>query len=264
MAITTLDQVVAGFQPQLSFLKSSVSSLTAGLMHSLWNVAGRPAAAGAPAGPNGTALVNTSATLGAMAFTNPTGGRLSYLGRLGATGTQLGTLIVLDRLVECSFDGNSSGSQSLTGMAVTRPTSGYGEMFLECTAAPGVTSRTLNVTYTNSVGTGGKGTSVATVASGSGGVANTLIPILPASGDLGARSIQSVQLSASASTGNFCMLIARRLAMIPLWSANVAEVHDAIALGMPRIEDSACLMLAFLPGSTTSGTIQGELSVTQG
>jgi hypothetical protein len=92
-----------------------------------------------------------------------------------------------------------------------------------------------------------------------------MVPFLLASGDSGVRSVQSVQLSISTGTaGNFGLTLLRRIAEIPINVTNMAQVHDAFALGMPRIYDSACLAMMVMCSTTNTGVMQGAVSLVQG
>lgn len=89
MAITTLDGVLAGALPPVTFMKAATPTLVAGRPHSLFYLAGMPGAAVAPTpGLAGAALTSYA---GQLPFSNPPSGN-SYLARLQAQATIAGTL----------------------------------------------------------------------------------------------------------------------------------------------------------------------------
>jgi len=87
MAITSLDQVIAGMQPPEDFLKVGATMEAAGVHYSPFYVAGRPGAAVAPTpGINGAALTSYA---GQVPFRNPVSGN-SYLARFSVRLVRLG------------------------------------------------------------------------------------------------------------------------------------------------------------------------------
>lgn len=245
----------------LPFIKSS-TSCAAGTWQSLWYVSGRPAAGSGPATTASAQLDST--TTGALGFTNPTGGALSYLARLFASSAQIGTLMVYDRLAHFGLANTPTATVTMSS-PVSAPTGrgGVGELWLEYPTAGASGSTTISVSYTNQAGTTGRTTSTLTPGTSS---ANAMFPLFPQSGDTGAKSVASVTIggAAIAGSGTSNIVIARRLCEIPVGTANLGAVLDAIACGVPQIYDSSCLALAWLPGASTTGVIQGSLSMAQG
>lgn len=261
MAITTLDQLLAGLQPSLPFIKSSASA-AAGTWQSLWYTAGRPAAG---SGPSTTASATLdSTTTGALAFTNPSSGRLSYLARLFASSAQIGTLMVYDRLAHYGLANTPTATVTMSS-PVSAPSArgGVGELWLEAPTAITSGSATVQVSYTNQAGTTGRTTSALTPGTAS---ANAMFPLYLQSGDTGAKSVASVTISSAAlaGSGTSNIVILRRLAEIPVGMANLGNTLDALALGFQQVYDSSCLALAWLPGASTTGVIQGSLALAQG
>ena len=114
MAITTLDQIIAGMQPPHEFYKIGAGTQVAGRAYSLLYAAGYPAAAVAPTpGMQGAALTSYA---GQLDWANPSSG-YSYLARFGAESTQIGTLWLCDRLWH-----NSGNSYSSTGTQISGAT----------------------------------------------------------------------------------------------------------------------------------------------
>lgn len=253
-------------------------SLQIGKFMSAWMVdGGTPGAGVAP----GAVAVPTSATAGAIPFTNASGGRekrllagmFSWGSANAPTSDAMTDIFLYDRLLHQS---NLSGTittaqnvQSGSGVSLTRSTSGEGnEIWLEVyTAGVGSTVRTATCSYTNQAGTAGRTTQV-TPFGGTSLVAGT--SVMEASrmylqaGDTGVRSVETLTLSGSTGTaGVFGVTIAHRLGQFP--------VHDGVAIvdftygdsGTPVIEDGACLAMMWRPDSSTTVPIMGVLATAE-
>jgi hypothetical protein len=268
MAITTIDQLAAGFTPPNAFFKNAVASLTAGRWHSLWSVDGRPSAGATPAATPGAVPDNTTA--GALPYNLPVGGRLTYLARLAAAAGVPGTLLVYDRLCHvASINGGLVGAQTVNSAALTRPdANGNGvEAWVEYFAAAVGTS-TVSISYTNSLGVSGRTspavTLPATIAAG------TMIPLPLAAGDTGVRSVQTITHAGASGGTNVGVTLLRQIAQIPLPAANINTVANAIELGMPLIQErvspqqGACIAFALLLQSTSAGPLYGQAVLAQG
>src|SRR5271157_844591 len=120
MAVTTNDQLVAAMAAAVGqnnrppyFKNALAGTFAVGEMVSLWTAPGFPGAGAAVGTLAGAAP--TSATAGAIPFTNPAAGN-SYLARLFASSTVPGTLILYDRLYHTStLSGTVTTAQAITG-----------------------------------------------------------------------------------------------------------------------------------------------------
>jgi hypothetical protein len=263
MAITTLDGLIAANNQLLSFNKVSMTSKAAGYFQSLWTAAGLPTAGAAAGSVAGNAP--SSSTIGALGFVNPTGGALTYLTKVSNAMQTAGTLILYDRLVHTSaLSGILATAQTVNSAALTRSTSGEDvQLFLEWYTATGATAVTVTCSYTNSDGVAGR-TSIATTVAASP-VAGMMLPLPLQAGDKGVRSVQTVTLSATTGgAGNFGITLAKRIAEMPILIASGGLVLDPFALGMPKIENGACLALMELVSTATTGLITGTINLAQG
>ncbi|HEV2235046.1 MAG TPA: hypothetical protein VGR57_00160, partial [Ktedonobacterales bacterium] len=198
--------------------------------------------------------VPTSATTGAVSFTNPTSGN-SYLARLFATSSVAGTLILYDRLVHTStLSGTVTTAQTVASVALTRPDANgvNAELFMEVYTALGATSTTITGSYTNQAGTAGHTTTAATIPSNA--PAGFLLPMPLAAGDTGIQTVASVTLAASTLTaGNFGVTIARRIAEFAIPAVQQPyPPQDPFWAGLPQIYNSACIFGVFVIGSGTA------------
>ncbi len=263
MAITTLDGIIASVSQHKSFGKASMTAKAAGTFQSLWTAAGLPTAGVTP--NSTTAIIPTSATAGALTFVNPTAGALTYLCKLSNTQQTIGTLLVYDRLAHSSnLNGTLATAQTVGGSALTRYTTGNDvELFLECYTPTGATQVNVTVSYTNQAGTAGR-TSVSSPFWATP-VAGQMLPIPLQSGDTGVRSVESVTLSATTATaGSFGITLVKRLCEAPVVLASGGIVLDPFALGMPDIQDNACIVFAMICSTTSTGFVTGTLDLNQG
>lgn len=100
MAITTMDQLVAAIaaSQRKRFYKQGQNVKAIGSLQSMWPATGGPGAGSAPGSTAG--VVPTSATAGAIPFTDAGGSNISYLARLQAMCTTYGMVLVLaDRCI---------------------------------------------------------------------------------------------------------------------------------------------------------------------
>jgi hypothetical protein len=212
---------------------------------------GAGAAAGSTAG-----VVPTSATTGAIAFSDAGGGNTSYLARLQAMGTTQPLAIVLaDRLYHSSgFSGTNTGVQSVTSPPpLTRPTipAPNNELWIEWYTATGSNQVNLTVSYTDQAGN----PQTTTFAFQASPVIGQMQPVPLTAGSTGVRSITSVQLSGSTGTaGNFGLTILRRLGEVVCMVAASGDNLDAFALGLPAVNTSACLFLFCLAAQPPRAT----------
>lgn len=269
MAITTLDQLQAAYATKQSFhfCKPSVTTEGAGTYHSLFKLAGKPAAGSSP---GSTAVVPTKDTAGAfnLGMSNPTGGNKSYLARLALAGSVVGSLFFYDRLVHVSgLSGTQTSTDSaVNNTAITRPDANGAnvEAWVEWYGAIGATGATLNTKYTdqdgntNQVGTYTHPANAETVGQ--------TAPLVLAAGDVAVRAVTNYHWSVTTGTaGDFGFTLRRPITgPIPINIANGAMVLNAFDLGLPEIPDGCCLEAILLCSTTSSGIIQGEIDIVQG
>ena len=270
MAITTLDGVISGMQPPRYFSKAVTATLVAGRPASLWALGGNPGAGSFDSTLNGVTLSSSSALVnGQIPHYNPGSGN-AYLARFQANATQPGTLLLLDRLWHNGgYTITSTSSQSIT--SPTWPardndgsTNGNGVFLaMEISAATGAGTPTITVTYTNQAGTGSRTATntIATVASSAIG-ATYLIGLQ--AGDTGVRSVQSVQLSATWTSGTMNLVAYRVIAALELAGAFIPNAIDAVTGGMPRLYDGTVPWMVFQPNTTTASNVQGSYVETHG
>lgn len=248
MAITTMDGVLAGAEPPNFYYKALSGTLVAGRPFSPFYTAGIPGPAVAPTpGLAGAALTSYG---GQIPFTNPPSG-FNYLARfVGSSSAQAGTLLLCDRLWHNSgITITSTAAQTVN--SVTFPardqngaTLGEGVILgVEVSGATGSGTPTITVSYTNSDGVAGR-TATNIVATAASSPIGTFYPLGLQAGDKGVRSIQSITLSATWTSGTIHLVAYRVLASLSLSTAGASEAVDALTSGMPVMYDNTVPFLS--------------------
>jgi len=278
MAITGLDGVIAGMQPPQAFAKAVTPTLVAGRPHSLWYLAGAPGAGLTPANTAG-GVVLTNSTLGAIAGAIPRvdpGSGNAYLARFSGAAQQGGVLMLCDRLIQVG--GNSGGTAisvttttaqtintgTLPARDINGSTNGAGVHWgLEVITATGAGAATPSIGYTNSAGTASRTASLvdAYVASSAIGA---FYRFGMQAGDAGIRSVESLTLNVSMTSGSIALVGYRPLAYLELPGAFIPNALDALTAGLPRLYNGTCPFLVFIPNTTTASIVSGSYVETQG
>ena len=271
MAFTTVDQIIAalaaGNGQKWPFTKTLPSTTAAGTWHTLWAATGMPSAGGNTTAGKANGAVCTSATAGAMPYTNAASGSMNLLsGAAGPTAAAgVGTLLVYDRIAHCNIAHNEA-TGSFAGMSATSrlgATEGA-QIWLEVTTALSAASNTIAFGYTNQAGISSRTTpTFATVASsivGRNPVASTLFLPLQ-SGDTGVRSLDTVASLTGTATGNMNVVLARPLLALPMTTAGILTQRDTVTelYQMPKLYDASCISFLFLPNAAGTPTWTGEL-----
>lgn len=267
MAITTLDGALAGMKPPEYYSKAATGALVAGRPFSPLYLAGVPGAAVAPTpGLSGAALTSYAGQIPIPAASGNT-----HLSRFsGISSYQGGILLLCDRLWHNSdFTITATTAQTVNSVGFPArdkngTTDGDGVILgVEVSAATGAGTPTITVSYTNQAGTAGRtGTnSVATVASSAAG---TFYPIGLNAGDTGVRSVQTLTLSATWTSGTIHLVAYRVLATLELSAAGLPNAVDALTSGLPRLYDTSVPFLLYIPQTTSSTQLSGSVVYTQG
>lgn len=263
MAITSTSALTAALPGQrLNIFKQMSSALGTNWLNkwiSLWRYAGDPTNGVTPATQNG--LIPTSATTGAPAFSNAGGSNTLYLGRCAPVAPTDMTLVLYDRLLHASGFTNTASPASPAVVNRTAPGDAgvfKNELWLEAYGPPSAT-RNISVTYTDQDGNTGN---VSTTVQFAGSVPNLMVRVPLAAGDIGVKSVQTVTCD-GATGGDFGFTILRQLAQFTI-PARLANVQDAITLGMPDVPSNACLALMMLASTNSPGDVICPTQLIQG
>lgn len=277
MAITTQDGAIAGMQAPVSYGKNVTPTLVAGRPHSLWYLAGDPGAGLAPANTaNGVLLSSTSAMVNGQLYHIDPGSGNSYLARFSGAASIPGTLYLCDRLMQ--VQGNSAGSaiavttitaqtiNSTTLPARDRTGTTAGDMVkwaLEISSATGAGLATPSIGYTNQANVASKTASLYDTYVASSALGAFYRFGLQA-GDTGIRSVQTLTLGVSMTSGNVALVAYRILASLELAGGNISNAVDMLTSGMPQFWAGIVPFLVFVPSTTTASNVSGTYVETQG
>lgn len=271
MPITSLDGALIGSQWPRFFGKAVTPTLVAGRPQSLWALAGNPGAGAFDTTLAGVALSSTSAQVnGQIDFRDPAGGINTHLGRFQGAASQAGVLILADRLWHNGgFTITSNTSQTVNSAAFPArdnngTTNGEGVLLgLEISAAAGAAAPTITVGYTNSANVASR-TATNAFPTANSPTAGAFFPIGLQAGDIGVRSVQTLQLSASWVSGTMNLVAYRPLVALELTAAFVPNAVDALTSGFPRLFNGSVPFLIFIPSTTTASNVSGQVIWTQG
>lgn len=271
MAITTIDGCIAGFQQQRIVHKAISPTLIAGKPQSTWYLTGIPGPGSAPtASLDGETYSSASSPVsGQIPYVHPVSGN-SYLARFLGSVNGGGVVLLCDRLWGNGNIANNTSLQSITSPTwpardVNGSTNGEGVFLgLEVSAAMGANAPTVTVTYTNSDGTGSRtaGFGFATGASASIG---SFFPIALQAGDVGVRSVQSLQYGGTAWASGTAHLIAYRvIAALEAPVALSTNAMDVLTGGMPRTYSGTVPWIVFISGGTSASWQFASIAFTHG
>lgn len=277
MAILTLDQAFAGSRPPFRFAKSVTPTLVAGRPTSLWALAGAPGAGVFDTTLNGVVLSSSAGqVLGQLPHVDP-GAANSHLFRFSAVSSaQPGVLSLFDRL----WHNGGINATLTTAQAISPPqwplrnptnaandtpsNSGYGvQLAVEVSAAMGAGTPTISVSYVNEQNAFGRVATniLATAASPAGG---TVYFLGLQAGDNGVRSVSSITLSSSWTSGTINLVAYRPIVDLELPAAGVPNAVDALTSGRPRLYDGVVPWMVFTPSGTAATNLSGTHVETQG
>lgn len=248
------------FQKVARVAGAAATAPIAGRPASLWTYDGIPGGGSAP----GATAIPTSATAGAIPFTDPGGGRQKWLTQAFATGLVGGTLVLYDRLLhQSNLSGTTTTAQTVGG-TITRNTGGDGNIaWIEIYTTIGTTATTVTMEYTNQAGTGSR-VSAAVAIGGTGFREVTRCIMMPlVAGDTGIQSVQNIDLVATTGTaGAMGVTIAHPIAYMGIGAPSAPGWRDFTTglPGIPEIDAGACLSLLWYPQTTTAPELFGSIA----
>lgn len=278
----------SGAPDNIFFFK--INSVSGSVAAASGSVAGQPLSCwrydGFPCG-NASAITTTgetptSATVGALRFSQVSAGFEKYIIQLGLTqnyntATIAGTVILYDRLYHVGgISTTSTAVQTLTSVPLTRNTSGKGNFaFFEVGPSStgnnpwiGTTLVDASCEYVNSLGQ--TCSSVTTIGGTNLREADRVV-FLGTSGPAGGfRAINKVRLSATTGavaigSNTVNLVIGQPLAIATLKFGGSAIWRDFITglPGIPKIDPNACLAFIFYTNSTSSHGFMGLMTAIQ-
>jgi len=132
---------------------------------------------------------------------------------------------------------------------------------LEIAATTAATTASATVTYTNSDGTGGRTGSLLIAPAASGAVQGNVFPITLQSGDLGVRSVESIQFGTAWATGTINLVAYRVVAIVDVGTKTSSK--NAGHLGFIRVFDDSCLY-PVVPNLSSTFQITAQITEVHG
>lgn len=276
--ITNRDQLIdalANNSTRIVIDKASIANTAAGQYHSLWRATGQP---GQGAIPAAAANCNQSTT-GCLKFNQQTAPAKSYLAYLEAVSSvSASTMEVHDRLMHMGgLNGTLTTAQTVgidfngvtaDNMAERIGDADYSDIqwWLEWYTDTGATVVTATVGVTYNDGTTGNLTGVILTVTRRASFMQPLNGLIPA-GVAGKfiRAVNTVTLTTSTGTaGNFGVTATRLRGTLFIPIANAKYGADWASLPISTIPNSACLFIAVLASTTSTGTLRGGGKIAHG
>lgn len=272
-----LSRASAGYTQTIPFYKAGATGV-ANISTSCWRLAGVPSAGAAPGNPPaGTAY--TSASAGAIKFTNPASGTLHLVGADAGAGIANNSLLLYDLIFGVNKTMNSNVQEAVTGVPTryqslveTNPDYVGGNfLFIQVGGTPlAATGHNWTVcTYKDQADAASTLPSVTGVASAivdrfDDAAVNSWFEPLEA-GDVGIKALTALQCSAAVATGVVWFMIGHPIGFMAFPIASSVFPFDWLTNRnqAPRIFDDACLaLLNPSKPSTSSCTFTGALHLT--
>jgi len=273
MAITTLDGLLAGLRPPISYFKSTFTGEAIGRLHNLFAIAGIPAAGVlAVVGLAGVTVSAGSTIGGHLDWTNPAVGN-AYLAKVNwnVNAAMVGVTIYDLLWYNSGIVVTTTTAQTIN--SVTWPArSADGtingqqiEIFIHCQVATTNAAAITNTTYsyTNQAGTAGQVAGLIPSWPATA-VINTIVPFGLQGNDTGVRSVQSITLGTSYVAGTINLMAIRRVAQLGFFAANTGQNLNAFDLGMPQLFDNSALYAMNLLSGTGAGENSAHIQFAHG
>ena len=280
---TSLSDLIAeatsGKRYAFQFQKVGATGVVA-VTNSLWGLGNQPAAgANASNAPGGD--TTTSATTGAFAFTNPTGGDTQHFVVGYPTASVAGnTLLLYDRLFQVNKTMNSTATEAVTGVpsryqSTTSTAADYigGNFLFVEVGGTALFATAHNWTVCLYLDQGNASSTLPSLTGNSAAIVRRLdhptsqwfAPL--ETGDVGIKALTQMQASAAVATGVINFVIGHPIAWMPCPIANIVCVADGIntSFNLVRIFDNAALaFLEVVKSATGATTYTGQFETVAG
>lgn len=263
MAISTVNDIAAGLA--LSQFRAVLKNITVpkaiGSYQSSWLGVGYPGAGAAPpAYTAGSGYTASSATAGAIPYTN--GAVKNWLAKLFASSTIAGTLYIYDKLWSCSGIPFGAGTYAITtpNLLPARITdNGVNcEIWVEQFIAAGAATGTLTANYVEPGG-GARAGIIPVVVSAP--LIGQMQPVPRQVGSVGVQQLTNIVTSATWTSGSIGISIVKPVASIEVPLAGIGKTLDWAALGLPALVNDMCLFFIWQGGAATANQVMVRLSI---
>lgn len=261
MTISTLDGYIAAAKQHVRITKNTTRSTTTGQWFSMFDLGGAPGAGVLAGTSTTTGVVPTDATAGMPVIQAFGVGATGYLTQVEFGANAPARFRIYDLLWKggaYAFNANTSGNTPAS-YASRLPDTDYShcEIWYEQVTA-GTGTQSVNVTYTNELGTTGRTTGATSL--GTTGTLGRMIQLPLAAGDKGVQGVTGV-VGTVASAGTFNILVMR-----PIWSgrariSNDGGNHGLDLVGMPIVYSDSALYPIHIADSSAGALLELKLVI---
>jgi hypothetical protein len=266
MAITSLDGYIAGAKQTIQQTRTATRTSVALIPFSVFDLAGLPGAGTLAGTSTANGVSPTDATAGCPGIDFSTG--TGYLGKVEYTSSVACRLYLYDMVFKAGAYAFTGGTTNLSSQPVISsrcpdyPGSGtvFGngnQIWIEVsTAFLTGTSWQVQVTYTNSAGTGSRTSIISASQAAAALTLGKMFQLALQAGDSGVQKIDSVIVTnggTAMTAGAFNVLILR-----PLWSnrvtvSNGGGIDTMLQTGMPIVYSNSAIITVVQADSTSTG-----------
>jgi hypothetical protein len=214
-----------------------------------------------------TAAACDSSTVGALPLANSSG--VQRIAQVIHNSSVSASVLIADRLSHMGgLSGAVSTSQTVNTAALTRYTDGVGVFAsIDIHTAIGTLATTVVVNYTNTGDESRTSPAIPIGATGNREVNRSILVPL-ADGDLGIKSVQSIQLASTTDTaGNIGVTLFKPLFMFPLNAHTdrpaLADAFIGTCGNLAEIKNNACLYFLLTTQATSTGTYSGMITTVE-
>jgi hypothetical protein len=208
--------------------------------------------------------------VGQFPFNNPVAGN-TYISRIEASSTIVGTLLLCDRLWHnagvspvITTEQVFTNAAQIPARDATGANTGYGVYAgVEVINNLGNGTPTFTLKYTNTAGTAGK-TSTNIFPTANTPTKGTFFQIGLATGDVGIQKAESLTLNSTYTSGSLGVTLYRPIARLELTTNGIPNAIDALTGGFPRVYDNSVPFLIWIPSSATQPVVSGHIIYSQG
>lgn len=269
MSIATLDQYIAAAKQKIRMSKSTARTSVANTNFSVFDLAGQPGAGTLAGTSTANGVVPTDDTAGCPVINAFGGGAIGYVTGLDVGSSVASRVKLYDMLFKAgayAFTGattNLSAQPPISGRCPDYPGSGtvFGngtEIWIEVSTAFSTgTAWQVSITYTNSAGTGSRTTGNSTAQNAASLTLGKMFQMPLQAGDSGVQKIDSVVVTnggTAMTAGAFNVLILRPIKDTRIPAINTTVEKNILDIGAPRIYEDSALIMTVQADSTSTGT----------
>ena len=266
MAITSANAYVAAARQRIVINRTqNLTSATNSFQSvSTLAAAGNPGAGNLAIGNTTSGVVFDSTTAGAPSIKAFGSGATGYLQCATFRPDRICAATLYDRVYGLGAITSAVGTitfSSQPSFSSRAPDGNFGqfELWIEWATTPSAGSLIGTITYTDGAGTAGV---VTPQFQATGNIsAGAVTPLAMLSN--GVQKVESITVTTASATGNFNILVVRRLAEFDIRVANAAQTLDWDSIGANEVSSSACLAVAVHQDGLAAATVAAfNLSLT--